>query len=84
MLNQIYPVDEFHVDEFPTLLKLHELDAEPTISETRAAFKYLNNKVSSSSDGIPGEIYKYRGNTITLHLHEILCICWKNDLIPQC
>ena len=62
---------------------MEELDTPPTLKELSKAIDYLACGKAPGKDGIPPEVLKQGKQTILQPLHELLCLCWEQGLIPQ-
>lgn len=65
------------------LLVLEELDREPSIDELSMALDCLASGKAPGKDGIPAEVLKCCKGSIISELHEILCLCWREGVVPQ-
>ncbi|KAI8519655.1 hypothetical protein Bbelb_029120 [Branchiostoma belcheri] len=76
-------VTEVAINSTPTMPVLEALDAEPTMAELEEAIDALASGKAPGTDAIPPEVIK-GGKTVLLpHLHELLCLCWKEGEVPQ-
>ena len=55
----------------------------PTIDELSMALDCLASGNAPGKDGIPAEVLKCCKGSIISELHEILCLCWREGLVPQ-
>ena len=60
-----------------------EIDATPTKEEIQKVIDCLASGKAPRSDGIPTEVLKSGKSTLLQHLHDLLCLCWKQGYIPQ-
>ena len=58
---------------------MEELDNEPTVEELNKAIDSLASGKAPRNDAIPPEVIKYGKRALLLHLHELLCFCWKEE-----
>lgn len=82
LLNKFNPTDPEVLEELPRLPSVPELDLEPTLPEVHKAIEKMKNRKSPGPDGIPAEIYKYGGPSISAYLHSLLVSCWRARKIP--
>jgi len=68
------------LDQAPVM---EELVALPRMDELREAILNLKVGKACGPDGIPPEIYKYGGNTLTAHLHALFIKIWEQESVPQ-
>ena len=76
-------VTEDALNVIECLPELEELDREPTFDELSEALDSLASGSASGKDGIPAEELKCCKETFITELHEILCLCWSEDEVPQ-
>ena len=63
---------------------MEELDNPPDVEELSKAIDSLTCGKAPSKDGIPPEIIKAGKTTVLLrHLHELLCQCCDEGIVPQ-
>ena len=60
-----------------------ELDHPPTHEEIRKATMQLKAGKSSDIDGIPAEVYQYRGEAVLDKLQDLFTNCWEKGTLPQ-
>ncbi|KAJ8042533.1 hypothetical protein HOLleu_13607 [Holothuria leucospilota] len=84
---EIYSRKNIVIDEALTAIKdlpvVEELDYEPTLEELIKAIDTPKSNQVAGKDGIPPEIIKFGKLVILKHLHNLLCLCWKEDKVPQ-
>ncbi|XP_076032369.1 uncharacterized protein LOC143020093 [Oratosquilla oratoria] len=71
------------LDAIEPLAIMEELDAEPTIAELCKAIDSLASGKAPGNDGIPPDLIKCCKNTLLQPLHDVLCQCWKEGVVPQ-
>ena len=76
-------VTEDDLNAIECLPELEELDREPAIDGLVEALDSLAFGKAPGKDGIPTEILKCCKETLITKLHEILCLCWSEDKVPQ-
>lgn len=67
----------------PQLPVLHELDYDITIDEVHKTIKLLRNNKAPGVDGLPSEIFRCGGDSLTEELHHLFSICWNEGTIPD-
>ena len=82
LLNNAYPIDESALDELPTLPTVHEMDAPPTIAEVETAIAGLKSGKAAGPDGIPPEVYKHGGRSLTMAVWTYCLDCWESGDVP--
>ena len=68
------------IDCLPTI---DELDSEPLVEELSKAIDSLASGKAPGNDGIPPDLIKHCKTTLLLPLHEVLCQCWQEGVVPQ-
>ena len=81
LLNHDSTVDESVFDKIPQLPVNAEFGAEPTLSKTKSSIKQMKNNKVPGFDGIPAEIFKYGGDDLALHLHQLILLIWRTEEI---
>ena len=76
-------VSEGAINSVPVLPVLNDLDAMPTLSELEDAINALSSGKAPGNDEIPPDIIKAGKPALLPHLHELLCLCWKEGQVPQ-
>ncbi|CAM4548073.1 unnamed protein product [Leuciscus chuanchicus] len=76
LFNHTNPVDPHILDNLPDLPPTMHLDTPPLYSELRQAIAGQKNKKSVGSDGIPVEVFKHRGYTLTRRLLLLIQNIW--------
>ena len=66
------------LDASECLPTMEELDTEPTVEELSKAIDK-----APGSDGIPPDLVKHCKTTLLLPLHEVLCKCRQEGVVPQ-
>ena len=82
LLNNAFPIDETALDELPTFPTVHEMDAPPTIVEVETAIAGLKSGKAAGPDGIPPEVYKHGGRSLTVAVLNYCLDCWECGDIP--
>ena len=59
------------------------LDAEPTLGELSKAIDSLACGKAPGIDGIPPDLIKRCKTTLLQPLHDLLCQCWSEGVVPQ-
>ncbi|XP_069179552.1 uncharacterized protein [Procambarus clarkii] len=62
---------------------MEELYLEPTVGVVEKALDSLPSGKVPGGDGIPPEVLKCARGTLKTELHELLCQCWRESLVPQ-
>ena len=62
---------------------MDELDNEPTVEELSKTIDSLASGKAPGNDAIPPEVTKDGRRALLMHLHEFLCLCWKEGAVPQ-
>ena len=55
----------------------------PTYEEIEESIKKLKNGRSPGEDNIITEMIKYGGKKQTKKLHELICVIWKEEKMPE-
>ena len=55
----------------------------PTLEEILPAIKSIKSGKTPGLDGIPAEIYKYKGTALHAQLLKFYRICWTAEELPQ-
>ena len=71
------------LDVIECLPTMDELDSEPSVEDLSKAIDSLASGKASGNDGIPPELIKHCKTTLLLPLHEVLCQCWQEGVLPQ-
>jgi len=71
------------LDAIECMPVMEELDTEPTTEELNKTINSLASGKAPGSDGIPPDLIKHCATTLLLPLHEVLCQCWKEGVVPQ-
>ena len=82
LLNTVNDTDFSIIDELPMFPQIPELDAPPSQAEIERAVKQLKNLKATGPDGVPAEIFKYGGPSITETLHDFYLTCWMSRKVP--
>jgi hypothetical protein len=83
LLNRPSSVDPSAIEEIPLRTVRLELDSPPTEKEVADAISELQCGKSAGPDGIPPEVFKSGGNSLTHKFTEFLCMCWEDGCLPQ-
>ncbi len=83
LLNRVNPADPSVIDRLPTLPLMGELDLQPSFSEVHKAAKSLKNNKAVGPDGLPAEVFKYGGYTLTRRVHRFIRDVWQSQRLPQ-
>ena len=75
--------DESALDEFPTFPTIHDMDAPPTISEMETAIAGLKCGKAASPDGIPAELYRRGGRSLSVAVLNYCLDCWEDGYIAS-
>jgi len=75
-------VDQSIADQLPQLPIISELDTIPSIEEISAAANNLKINKAPGPDGIPAEIFKYRGSLLLWRLHSFISNAWASNILP--
>ena len=59
------------------------LDEKPTMDEMVRAIKGLKDGKAPGGDGIPAEVWKYRGANLSNRLHRWIIKVWEEGHVPQ-
>ena len=76
-------VSESAIDAIDQLPLMAELDNHPTLRDLEEAVASLPVGKAPGMDGIPAEVIKCGKEILIPHLHNILCKCWDEGVIPQ-
>ncbi|XP_069191050.1 uncharacterized protein [Procambarus clarkii] len=68
------------IEHLPVLKKL---DREPTHEELSDALDSLASGKALGEDGIPAEALKCCKGNLLMQLHEILCLCWRREVLQD-
>ena len=71
------------LDTIMSLPVMDELDNESTVEELCKAIDSLASGKAPGNDAIPPGVIKYGKRALLLHLHERLCLCWKEGAVPR-
>ena len=69
-----------NIAAFPMIL---ELSDPPTLQEVTGFISNLKNNKSPGTDGIPAELQKYGGSTLSTRLHELIRELWQAEDVQQ-
>ena len=58
---------------------MEELDNEPTVKELSKAMDSLASGKAPGNDAMPPGVIRHGKRAQLLHLHELLCLCWKEE-----
>ena len=83
LLNTNNPSDRQILDRIPHRDPIPLMDTLPTLQEVEHAVLNLKNRKSPGVDGIPAEVWKHGGPTVTKRLHELICRIWEAEEVPQ-
>jgi hypothetical protein len=56
---------------------------EPSLVEVEIAIGKLKSYKSPSTDQIPAELIKARGETLCSEIHKLICSIWNKEELPQ-
>jgi hypothetical protein len=56
---------------------------DPTVNEIKETIKMQESHKAPGKDGIPAELLKQGGESLTLTLHQLMCKIW-NDAEMHC
>ena len=59
-----------------------EISEMPTCEEIEESISKLKNGRAQGEDNIP-EIIKYRGKQLVKKLHELICVIWREEKMPE-
>ena len=76
-------VSDAALNAIPDLPVLDELDVEPSMEELSKAIDCLSTGKAPGEDGIPPEIIKCGKDALLRGLHELLCLCWREGVVPK-
>ena len=83
LLNVNNPSDRQILDRIPQRDPIPQMDTLPTLQEVEHAVLTLKNRKSPGVDGVPAEVWKHGGPTITKRLHELIWSIWEVEKVPQ-
>ena len=83
LLNTNNPSNRNILDRIPQKPPITQMDVTPTLQEVNHAVRNLKNRKSPGVDGIPSEVWKHGGPTLTGQLHQLICRIWKEEEVPQ-
>jgi len=83
VLNRPSTINDEAITRLPQVEINKGLDDPPSATEVEKAIKQLSCGKAPGSDGIPAEIYKAGGPTITEKLLELFTSCWEEGRLPQ-
>lgn len=83
LLNRQTTICEEALAEIPQSPVIEVLNALPTIAETTKAIKQMASGKAPGADGIPAEVYKYGGSTLTAELNRLYRVVWEVEHVPQ-
>lgn len=83
VLNRPSTIDNSVIDNIPQRPVIHELSANPSISEVKSAIKQLSNGKAPGEDGIPAEIFKCGSNLLISKLTDLINLIWSQGSVPQ-
>ena len=76
----VSPADLDAIECLPTM---DGLDSEPSVEELSKVIDSLASGKAPGNDGIPPDLIKYCKTTLLLPLHEVICQCWQEGVVPQ-
>uniref|UniRef100_A0A2C9L5U0 Reverse transcriptase domain-containing protein n=1 Tax=Biomphalaria glabrata TaxID=6526 RepID=A0A2C9L5U0_BIOGL len=71
------------LSNFPPLSVLSELDETPSRKELSTAIDMLAHGKAPGGDGIPAEVIQAGKHALIKPLHELLSLCWEQEIVPQ-
>lgn len=83
VLNRISHITDDALAEIPQRPILYDLDACPSLYETRKAIEQMSSGKAAGPDGIPAEIFKCGGKILTARLKDLFAAIWDNGGVPQ-
>lgn len=83
VLNRPSVVDITVLDEIPQLSEKSQLAPAPDIDEVTDAIQQISSGKASGSDGLPAEIFKCGGETMTERLTQLYSLIWQRQSVPQ-
>ena len=83
LLNTNNPSNRHILDRIPQKARVTQMDVTPTLQEVENAVRNLKNHKSPGVDGIPSEVWKHGGSSLTGQLHQLICRIWAEEEVPQ-
>eukprot|EP00745_Piridium_sociabile_P040226 TRINITY_DN767_c0_g1_i3.p1 TRINITY_DN767_c0_g1~~TRINITY_DN767_c0_g1_i3.p1 ORF type:complete len:1045 (-),score=247.16 TRINITY_DN767_c0_g1_i3:182-3316(-) len=83
LLNRPSQIDQQAIQDIPQRPVIESLDDPPTLDEVTKAIKQLQPGKAPGPDGIPPELYKEGGKTLTAKLTELMQQFWTEGSVPQ-
>ena len=83
VLNQNSKVQTDAVNAVTEREEQHWLADTPTIEEVTKAISLLTNNKAASTDEITAEVLKAGGPITAQAMHNLICIIWKDEVVPQ-
>lgn len=71
------------LDSIENLPVLDELDTEPTLEDLSKAINELASGKAPGEDGIPPKIIKCGTPALLEFLHDLLCLFWREGMVPH-
>jgi hypothetical protein len=76
-------VDEETLRDLPQSPVIPDMDLEPTWTEVDSAVRAMKNGKAAGCDGIPAEVLKAGGDTMTEQLLKLFVTIWRSENIPS-
>lgn len=83
LLNQTSSVDDTALQKLPQLQYRNQLSNEPSLQELKSAIKAMKCGKAAGADGIPAEVFKHGGPTLSKKLHRLFTLIWTTESIPD-
>lgn len=83
VLNSDSLVDGNVIDSIPQKTEIPQLSYSPSLKEVQDSIKQMSSGKAPGNDGIPPEVYKFGGRTLSKKLLELYLLIWTVEGVPQ-
>ena len=83
VLNRPSAINNEAINRLPQIPIDASLDVTPSLDEIRKGIHQLSSGKAPGADSIPAEVYKEGGEALTVKLHDLFALIWKDEIVPQ-